>query len=289
MFRNLAFVGLCLTAVTGCRETTTQNPVDLSHAPGDMAVNPNADMSMMQAMTSTTPHDIDTGSVAPDTMVKMTALSIVSNVHRHFSKNTMYCEYRVMVQDPSCTMPPCGIELYTRGVKLTAPDAGTLDCPYADQSTTPFKDIGHYGDVVDVTGSVKSFPDSMGSVVLHSITVDSLTVTMSKGPVPSPISVTDTSPSQFVPDTGMGWNTYEGTYIKLSPSSGKFTVNNDVNTFGEYTVSPGGAHFSGSNYGGPKDAGTFPSPGAMYSSIAGVVVLDFGGSIEPLYPNDYQP
>jgi hypothetical protein len=284
MFRKLLLVALI---GAGCREELIAGPVDLSRG-GDMAIDPDADLSMMQMMTSTTPHDIDTGAVAEGTLVKLTGMLIMSPVKRRQSNSTGFCEYRVQIQDPMCTMPPCGLQLYTRGVKL-ALDASTTDCPYHDQSSTPFAPInGDYGQVVDVTGSVRAFTDTMGSVVAHSITVDTLTVAP-KQPLPMPFAVTDENPSRFTIHTGSGWDDYEGTYIKLSPAGGgKFTIGT-VDAFGDFTVTPGNAQMSTDFYFGPKDGGDFPVMGTQYSTIAGVVVNDFGGVINPILTNDYQP
>jgi hypothetical protein len=293
MFRKLALVGIFAVSLAGCRDDSNPLPVDLSHGPYDMAVNPNADLSMMQMMMSTTAHDIDTNAVSAGTAVSLTGMISVTSVHRHLSSTTMYCEYRTIVQDATCSSPPCGIELYQRGQKLTTAGATTKDCPYADAagSMTVLGQIKNYGDVVTVGGSVKSFPDQMApmTVVLHSLSVDTLTVTTTKGPLPTPIAITDTATSMFTAHSGSGWNMYEGTYIKLSPNGGgKFTVGTQ-DTFYDYTVTPGGAEYDTNNYFGPKDAGTFPMPGATYSSISGVVDNDFGGTISPILPGDFAP
>jgi hypothetical protein len=289
MFRNLALVGMCVLGVVGCREDSNPGPVDLSRPTGDLS-GVIEDMSMMQMMTSTTAHDIDTGAVAAGTLVKLSGMISVDNVHRHLSGTTMYCEYRTYVQDASCVTPPCGIELYQRGIKLTTPGATTTDCPYADAagSMTDFGLIKNYGDVVEITGSARSFTDSTApmTVVHHSLVVDTLTFTMSKGPLPTPIAVTDDATSKFVPHSGSGWNTYEGTYIKLTPASGTFSITAQ-DMYG-FTVN-NGALFSTKDYFGPKDAGTFPPAGATYSSLSGIDDNDFGGSVVPLLPGDYVP
>jgi hypothetical protein len=291
MFRKLALVGVC-AAVIGCRDNTVAGPVDLSHPGQDLSFNPNDDLSMMQMMTSSSAHDIDTDAVAAGTAVTLKGMISVDNVHRHLSKTTMYCEYRTIVMDQNCTTAPCGVELYQRGIKLTDPNASTTDCPFADAagSMTDMGSIKEYGDVMDVTGSVKSFIDNTApmTVKLHSLTVDTLTVTATKQPLPAPIAVTDQATSLFVIHSGTGWNMYEGTYIKLSPASGKFTTQTP-DQFGNFTVLPGGAQFSTADYFGPKDAGVFPMPNSMYSSISGVANNDFGGAIQPLFPTDYAP
>jgi hypothetical protein len=289
MFRNLALVGVCV-AMIGCRDELVAGPVDLAR--GDMSGSA-GDMSMMQMMTSTSAHDIDTDAVASGTMVKLTGMISIDNVHRHLSSTTMYCEYRTIVSDASCTTPPCGVMLYQRGIKLTTPGATTTDCPFADAagSMTDLGQINSYGDVMEITGSVKSFIDNTAPMVvkLHSITVDTLTVTMPNGPLPTAIPVTDDAASKFVQHSGSGWNMFEGTYIKLSPNGGgKFTTGTPDN-FGNFTVTPGGAQFATSDYFGPKDGGTFPMPGSMYSSISAMVNNDFGGSLVPLLPSDYAP
>src|SRR3954470_6793722 len=98
MFRKLALISICAAAVAGCRDDENPKPVDLSHGLQDLAVDPNADLSMMVNFTATTPHDVDTGAVASGTDVKMVGLLIMSSVKRHQSNTTGYCEYRVMAQ-----------------------------------------------------------------------------------------------------------------------------------------------------------------------------------------------
>jgi hypothetical protein len=298
MFRQLFPVGLGLISLIslGCREEATKGPVDLAHpSPHDMGDNNptgTVDMAMQIPMTSTTPHDIDTNAVAAGTKVSLTGLVITSPVKRHLSSSG-YCEYRVFAQDPACTASaaPCGIELYDRGTKLAVLDASGKDCPYADasDSKTVFSVIKEYGDIVDVTGSVKSFPDQTApmTVVMHSVSVDTLTF-KSKGSLPTAIPVTDSATSIFAPHSGSGWNTYEGTYIKLSPPSGMFTTS-ATDSHDDFTVTPGGAMFGTSFYYGPKDLGgnTFPETGAQFSSISGVVDNDYGGVIQPILPTDY--
>jgi hypothetical protein len=278
-------------AVVGCRDDQTAGPVDLSRPGGDMSFNPNADLSMNMMMMATSAHDIDTGAVAAGTAVSLSGMISISKVHRHLSKTTLYCEYRTMVTDASCTNVPCGLELYQRGQKLAA-GSTTTDCPYADAagSMTALGVIKNYGDVLTITGMVKSFTDSTApmTVVLHEVDVDSITVTTSMGPLPTAIAVTDQATSIFTIHTGSGWNMYEGTYIKLSPSSGQFTTS-ALDQFGNYTLSPGGAQVDTSNYFGPKDAGVWPPVGSTLNSLSGVVMQDFGGSISPILPTDYNP
>jgi hypothetical protein len=291
MFRNLALVGMFGVGLLGCRDELTQAPVDLSRPfTGDMAVNANSDLSMTQMMTATSAHDIDTGAVAAGTAVRLSGMISVDNIHRHLSGTTMYCEYRTFVTDGSCTSAPCGIELYERGVKLTTPGATTTDCPspYASGSTLLVSKIQNYGDVMDISGSTKTFVDSTAPMLVntHSLTVDTLTITTMKGPLPTPIDVTDTATSMFTPHSGAGYNMYEGTYIKLTPASGKFSIAmQDMYGF----TTNNGAQFSTGDYFGPKDGGMFPPSGATYSSLSGVVWNDFGGQVTPLLPGDYVP
>jgi hypothetical protein len=293
MFRNLALlVAATFLFGSGCREDTNPPPVDLSRPGGDMSGGGGGDMSVQQMMTSTTAHDIDTGSVATGTAVKMTGMISVAGVHRHLSKTSMYCEYRTMVSDANCNSPPCGVELYQRGIKVTTAGATTADCPYADAagSMTVLGQIKNYGDVMDITGSVKSFSDTTPpmTVILHSVTVDTVTITTTKGPLPTPIAITDTNPSTFVAHSGSAWSMYEGTYIKLSPMSGQFTTS-ALDSFSNFTLSPGNAEVDTNNYYGPKDAGMWPPQGSLLNSISGVVWNDFGGSISPILPSDYNP
>jgi hypothetical protein len=292
MYRNLALLGFCGLALAGCRgDDLNPSAVDLSRPYVDLSFNPNDDLSMNQMMMSTSAHDIDTGAVAAGTAVKLSGMISIDNIHRHLSKTTMYCEYTSYVTDANCTSGPCGLQLYQRGMKLTTPGATTTDCPSpygSGNSGVPLAAIQNYGDVVEVTGTVKNLPDTTApmTVVLHSLTVDTLTVTMAKGPLPTPIDVTDTATSLFTIHSGMGYITYEGAYVKVTPPSGKFSVaSQDMYGF----TTNNGAYVSTGDYFGPKDGGTFPPSGATYGSIAGLVSSDFGGALTPLLAGDYTP
>jgi hypothetical protein len=292
MFRNLALLGFCGLALVGCRgDDLNPSAVDLSRPNLDLSFNPNSDLSMNQVMMSSSAHDIDTGAVAAGTEVKLSGVISIDNIHRHLSKTTMYCEYTSYITDANCTSGPCGLQLYQRGMKLAA-GSTTTDCPSpygSGNSGVPLAAIQNYGDVVEVTGMVKNLPDTMApmTVVLHSVSVDSLTVTMAKGPMPTPIAVTDTATSLFTIHSGMGYITYEGAYVLVTPPSGKFSVASYDSTYGFITNN--GAYVSTGDYFGPKDGGTFPPMTATFSSIAGLVSSDYGGALTPLRASDYTP
>jgi hypothetical protein len=294
MFRKLALVAssLMVLAVAGCRNDTPFMPADLSVS-GDGGGGGN-DMSMMKMYTAATPHDIDTGMVTKGTNVKLTGMVVVAPVSKFFSKSSATCKYEIIVQDPACSAPPCGIVVETNGMHLPVMDAGSGSCPTPPNSGTFLDPLG-IGDNVDLTGAVDTFADNMNAaIVQHSITADSTTktagtATISAMPVPN---------DQFVTHTTGQWMMYEGTVITLSGTGGgKLTITSvDANTPFHFHTMPGNAdwgndyHFSYKGNADNFDAGgSFPQVGLQFTSITGVVDTLFGGAVKPRLMSDFVP
>src|SRR5262249_34507706 len=163
---------------------------------------------------------------------------VVTPVSKFFSKSSATCKYEVIVQDPACTTPPCGIVVEADGMHLPVMDAGSGSCPTPPNGGT-FLDPLAMGDNVDITGSVDTFADSGNmQIVQHSITADSATKTAGTATI-TPMPADN---SMFVTHTTGAWMMYEGTVITLSNSGGKLTVSSvDAATPYHFHTMPGNA------------------------------------------------
>jgi hypothetical protein len=302
MLRKLAYAGVFVGAaavatVVGCTDNGQMNG-DRDFATssnGDMAGG-GGDMNVMRTYKNATPNEIDTNTIGGEfgkgTAVSLSNLIVLDPPYGFSAKINVAkdaCRYEVWAQDPSCSTAPCGILLVTKAI-MNPGGVGAF-CPYASDTTTALKDVWK-GDKVDVKGVVDTFANTMGmdTVVQHEVELDELDITASDQNLPTPMAVTDSG--QFVPYSGGGWAQYEGTYIKLSPASGKFTVTLDTAN-GSWTTAPGGAQFADTfNPFFRPDGGAanmWPPTGTMFSSISGIVSAGFGGSILPIENADFAP
>jgi len=262
-----------------------------------------------------TPHDVDTntigGNLSKGTAVKMTGLIVLAPPYGFSAKISVSkdaCKYEVYAQDPSCTTPPCGIVLETPAI--LNPNGTGMFCPYAKDTTTALKAIWR-GDKVDVQGVVDTFSSSAtapatGTVVQHSVTIDSLTQVSKMQTLPTPIVVADSATSIFTPYSGSGWAMYEGTYIKLTPPSGMATFTTtlavvttatakDCGGFksnGSFTTTQGASFADTFNTFFVPDGGVincYPSNGSSFHAIQAIVGTVFGGSLLPADDFDFIP
>jgi hypothetical protein len=308
MYKKLAysviFVGV-VAAVTaiGCGGGTTNPTPDFSMK-GDAGP---GDMSRLKMYATATPNDVDTntigGAFGMGTAVKMTGLVVLTPPESFAAKSKTECEFEVWAQDPTCTVPPCGIVLVTP--PITFATGNGVYCPYASDASDLLKPVWQ-GDHVDITGEVATYSNSgeafdmtmpSGTVVEHQITLDSLTQTAMKQPLPAPIAVTDQLSTMTPPESlfeaysGTGWAKYEGTYIKLTPASGKFTAPAVAGSFGNTVFAPGNALF-GDDFKflyTPDGGAAIPAPSSTWTSLGGVVTASFGGVIYPLQSTDFTP
>jgi hypothetical protein len=294
MLRKLALVAGCVMSIAsaGCRNDNNNfMPADLAVGGGGGDGGSN-DMSMMKMYTAATPHDIDTGMVTKGTNVKLSGMVVVAPVSKFFSKSSATCKYEIIVQDPQCTTPPCGIVIETNGMHLPVMDAGSSSCPTPPNGGT-FLDPLAIGDNVDITGAVDTFADSMNAaIVQHSVTADGATKTSGTATITA-MPVSDNT--QFVVHVTGQWMMYEGTVITISGGGGKLTISSvDTGVPYNFHTMPGNTswgtdyHFSYKN-GMDSDAGQFPQQGLQYTSITGVVDTLFGGAVKPRLISDYTP
>jgi hypothetical protein len=247
-----------------------------------------------------TAHGVDTNGVGgmfgKGTAIMMTGLIATTPVHYYKCSSKTKCCYEAYAQDPTCTTPPCGILLEVKDIALNS--AGK--CDYADAVMPPIA-LGPVkeGDKIDLTGTVDLFAGSgmvdggtAGSWVQHSIVLTSLTDN-GAGTLPAPMVVSDGS--IFTAYTGSGWAMYEGTRVKVQPTSGMLSIteNLQVQSVAPYSfrTSPGTTEW-GTTYDtlyNPKGGTRLDAVGTMYTSISGVVGTVFGGSVIPSQASDFTP
>jgi hypothetical protein len=303
MFRKLAYAGIAvamvgISVVVGCGDGGGSGTPDFAMKTDGGG--PGQDLSVNKMYAMATPHDVDTnmigGNFGVGTAVQMSGLIVLAPPYGFASNSKMDCKYEVYAQDPSCSTPPCAIILETQAIPN--PNGTGQFCPYASDTTTPLKMIWE-GDKVNVSGVVDTFPSTgmandmspSGTIVQHSITIDTLDQVSTKNTLPAATVVTDATPSLFVPYSGTGWAMYESMLITLKPASGKFTTTLDM--YGGWTCAPGGAHFADDYTGFFRPDGAaanmYPPNGSMFSSITGIVGTTFGGGILPTSPDDFVP
>jgi hypothetical protein len=300
MFKTFAWSALIASSalILGCREEMPFKPADLSVNMGDGGMMMN-DMTM-KVYKAGTINEIDTnpitgGAFGQGTAVKLTGVVIVSPSRYIEAMQSTRCDYLVQVQDPACTVPPCGLIAIVRGPTKTAAEM----CPFPDDSTSVLKG-SRVGDKVDIEGVVdrRSWAPLAGdggsggmATTEHQVDIDTYVKT-GTGTV-TPFAVTaDTSKFQTY-GVGADWQKYEGTVVKLQAMTGKLTVTkNDgaVQPFHFYT-SPGNTDWGTDNRSLYRaDGGAdFPQPGLQFTSITGVPVMAFGGAVMPRFMNDFAP
>lgn len=309
MSRNLALIAMFAGGIlqAGCRDSGTSDafvPADLS-VKGDGGGGGGNDLSTTKMYTTMTPNAIDTGGGSLKNMaVKVTGVVTTTPVNAFTASKKTVCKYDVVVQDPACTTPPCGIVLQETGM-MNAAGVTTTQCIQAKGMTM----LGGLmvGDKVDAAGVVDIFPDMMNSAIAqHSITLDTVTKT-GTGTI-TPIMVTDppmaTANSNFVLHVTGSWSMYEGTLITVVPPTGSKLAVEMIDTATPYdfytsppspgTPSPTTQAAWSTNYrytygGTGGDAGAFPALHSQWSSITGVVLTIFGGSVAPRFMQDFKP
>lgn len=327
MFKTLAYVGLFVAAVAtatavGCGGSSNNGTPDFTVVgDGFNGGGDGGDMNVIDKMyVAATPHDVDTntigGNLSKGTAVKMSGLIVLAPPYGFSAKITVAkdaCKYEIYAQDPSCSTPPCGIVLETPAI--INPMGTGMFCPYAKDTSTALKTIWR-GDKVDVQGVVDTFSSSAmspatGTVVQHSITIDSLTQVSKMNTLPTPIVVADTATSMFKPYSGAGWAMYEGTYIELKPPTGMTTftttlavvptasvtcagqIGSPFKSNGSFTTTQGASFADTFNtFFVPKDGGVincYPPNGSVFHGIQAIVGTVFGGSLLPADSADFIP
>jgi hypothetical protein len=300
MFKqSLALVAaVALVSLTlGCRDNGGNlQPLDLAVSTGSDQGAGSGDMAKPTGIAAT-PHGIDTNAVGgmfgKGVAVSIPGLIATTPVHYYKCSSKTKCCYEAFAQDPACTTPPCGILLEVKDIALNT--AGKCDYPDTIMppiALTPVKE----GDKIDITGTVDLFSGSgmvdggaAGSWVQHSVVLTSLTDN-GAGTLPMPMTVTDGA--MFTAFTGAGWATYEGTRVKVQPSTMlTITENLQATSVAPYTfrTNPGQTEW-GTNYDlvyQSKTGTQLDAVGTMYTSITGVVGTVFGGAVLPTQAADF--
>ncbi|MSP63006.1 MAG: hypothetical protein EXR72_22255 [Myxococcales bacterium] len=300
MNRTLAYLTLgtaALITLTACRNESGNNPIrdaaanlDLTGIIQDMTGQLPTDMAGgakdAGVAMNVTIHDIDIGMVSEKTKVTVTGAVIVGiTTSGGPTKSSMKCQYSAWVQDPKGAAP-AGLKLYLTGKVCKPVDGGSCRCDFPPMSDTPLDAVDTLGDEFTITGSVSLYApttDAGLGAIQHEIFVDSMTKTGS-GKKITPLTP---DPKLFAKD-GAGFVNYEGMLVTIKPAQ-KATVS-APNMYGEFTF--GGAQFRGSYrfvYGHVGDGGTFPSPGASFSTITGIADPAFNGGVAPRVTEDFVP
>jgi hypothetical protein len=298
MLKKFASLGLSLVALaaTGCSDDLVgPKPLDLSLPPGsDLSMTGGGgDQGMNLNYYATTPHDIDVASatdanVGKGKAVKISGMVALSLVNEFKNSAKTKCYYEVWVQDPSCSTPPCGIDVQV----VTPFPSGAQYCPYAKDSGTILANVSA-GDNVDITGTVDNFPDKNSSVVEHEIVADSWTKTAGTAKIMATV-VTD--PTAFKNGTGSGWAMYESMLVTIQPAVKLQITGIDSSTPYQVHACPSNnlsctatADFGTTwrNLYNSKDMGEILSVGEQFTSITGIVDTVFGGSVDPRFKTDF--
>jgi hypothetical protein len=201
----------------------------------------------------------------------------------------MRCDYEVIVQDPACNTPPCGLELIAHGsTKATADPCGPLPVPATLMNIM-------VGDKVDVQGVVDTFgmnpPGDAGvptaAITQHEVEVDTVTKN-GTGTITATVLTDGSKFHTFASDAQ--WQTYEGMLIKLQPVGGLTVTKVDTAVPFHFYTDPGttdwGTDYRFLYY---ADAGTTFPTGRNFSAIQGVVKMAFGGAIHARFMSDFTP
>src|SRR5262245_51862841 len=100
----------------GCREPEPVGPFDLASNRDS-----GRDMAIQLMYTAATPKEIDTGAVTKGTAVRLTGMVVNTPVRFFESSMNTKCTYSTWVQDPDCTVGPCGL---TVQITIAKPAAG---------------------------------------------------------------------------------------------------------------------------------------------------------------------
>jgi hypothetical protein len=242
------------------------------------------DMSMMKAYMTTTVNAYDTGTLADGTAIRITGLVVITPVDKFFARSSATCRYEVWAQDPQCSTPPCGLSIQVNGMTLPVMDAGSSSCPSASKSGTPLAGIMD-GNTVDVAGVTKTYTDRASGIKNHVIFADSITASATQGTI-TPTVLTNVTANYFKSGAGAEWTTYEGMYIKLQPAGGLTISSIDTATPYHFHSMPGNSDWADTFRFDYSDGGDRTTVGTMYTSMAGVVNTDFGGSLLPTQASD---
>jgi hypothetical protein len=296
MSKTVAYVTICTLGLiaVGCGDEQPFKPTDFSRLNDLSGAAP--DMSM-RTYTAATPNQIDTsgagGSFGKGTAVSLSGVVLTTPVTFFESQGKTRCDYEAWVQDPACTVPPCGLVIVAKGPTKAMTD----NCPSASGTTTPLAML-RMGDNVDIQGLVDTFvnmgssdPDGGTSttVIQHEVEVDSATKTAGTATItPMPVNQNNKFTGYGV---GAEWAKYEGTLITMTNTGGKLTASAGPNGF-VFILNPGNStwartfNFAFGDLGASFD---YPMPASQWTSVTGVVSLLFGGQILPRRFADFVP
>ena len=274
-----------IASLVGCSGATDTTPTPTPAPP---------DMALQYSYTPATINQIDTdpgnGPFGNAVRVVLDRVVAVSKVDKYVNSANQQCRYQIWVQDPACTVPPCGMVVKAIGPMAPSATSTGKDCPAASASGTLLDTISR-GDNVRVRGKIVMEVDSTTpmTVVEHQLFVETLDILTPDKSI-NPVVITDPLVfAQFVTHKGTTWNKYEGMSVTLQPTTGKLqiaTING-----GGFTTTPGNTDWGNtfdSDY-FPSGSTAFPTVGSTYTSISGVVSTRHGGEIMPGRNKDFVP
>ncbi len=276
---------LGIAALTGC-SSTTETPPTPTPLPADMAL----PYTYKAAKINQIDTDPGNGPYGNGERVVLDGVVAVSKVDKYVNSTNQQCRYQIWIQDPACTVPPCGMVVKAIGPMAPSATSTGKDCPSASTSGTLLNTVDR-GDNIRVRGKLIVEIDSSApmTVVEHQLFVESLEILPQSKSI-TPTLITDPLVfAQFVTHKGTTWNKYEGMSVTLQPQVGTLqiaTING-----GGFTTTPGntdwGNTFDSDYY--PAGATAFPTVGTTYKSISGVVSTRHGGEIMPGRNKDFVP
>jgi len=253
----------------------------LSGSGPDLAVDTSTDMSTGDDLAvppvSTTTHALDTETVPTGTLVSLTDVVIVApTVAIRAIPSTLRCQYLAFVQDPA-QPPPNGLGIFVAVPNCAPVDGGSCTCPTT--TGTLLDQLATVGDRFTLVGLYNTFGTNPVSHQLSALT--SATKTGS-GVVVAPVPLTDVS--GFAP-TGSAFVTYENMLVSLQPAGGITISAPD----GQGNFSGAGVVFTGLYRAAYASGGSFPMGSTTFTTVAGVVDPNNGGSIAPRLRSDFSP
>lgn len=235
-------------------------------------------------------NDPGNGPYGNSQRVVLNQVVAVTKVDKYVNSTNQQCRYQMWVQDATCTTPPCGMVVKSIGPLAPSATSTGKDCPSAATSGTALATVAR-GDNLRIRGHLIFEIDSTPpmSVAEHQLFIDSLEILPSTQTI-TPLALSDaTKFGLLVTHVGTLWQTYEGMYVALQPTSGLL----QISTFSGhgFQTSPGstdwGNAFDSDYY--PTGAVTYPVVGSTFHAIFGVVSARHGGEIMPVRSKDFVP
>lgn len=280
---TLFALALALAAPAGC--TPTENAPDTV----DMGMTTN--YTYTPATIAQINADSGNGMYGNGQRISLDRVVAVTDVDKYVNSTNVQCRYQIWIQDATCTTPPCGMVVKGIGPMAPSATASGSDCPSARLSGTPLISVKR-GDNIRVKGKIIVEIDSTAPsvVVEHQLFADTLEI-LDEAQSITPLVISDPMVyTQFQTHLGKTWNKYEGMYVTIQPpNNGVLTVSKFSSS--GFQTTPGPIEWSDAfdNDYYPTGVTMFPTMGATFHAISGVVSTRHGGEIMPVRNKDFAP